>query len=32
MENNPVMFSSKALISFRLKKEGHGYLRWDGGE
>jgi len=26
MEKNPVMFSSKTLISFRLKKERHGLL------
>jgi len=26
MEKNPGMFSSKPLISFRLKKERHGYL------
>jgi len=32
MEKNPGMFSSKTLISFRLKKERHGHLRWHGGE
>jgi len=26
------MFSSKTLISFRLKKERHGHLGWHGGE
>jgi len=26
------MFSSKTLISFRLKKERHGHLGWRGGE
>jgi len=26
------MFSSKTLISFRLKKEWYGYLGWHGGE
>jgi len=25
---NPGMFSSKTLISFRLKKERHGHLGW----
>jgi len=29
MEKNPGMFSSKTLISFRLKKERRG---WHGGE
>jgi len=32
MEKNAGMFSSKTLISFRLKKERHGYLGWHGGE
>jgi len=32
MEKNPGMFSSKTLISFRLKKERHGHLGWHGGE
>jgi len=32
MEKNPGMFSSKTLISFRLKKEWHGHLGWHGGE
>jgi len=27
MEKNPGMFSSKTLISFRLKKERHGPLK-----
>jgi len=31
-ENNPGMFSSKTLISFRLKKERHEDLGWHGGE
>jgi len=26
------MFSSKTLISFRLKKERYGHLGWHGGE
>jgi len=26
------MFSSKTLISFRLKKERLGHLGWHGGE
>jgi len=26
MEKNPGMFSSKTLISFRLKKERHGHI------
>jgi len=26
MEKNPGLFSSKTLISFRLKKEKHGHL------
>jgi len=26
------MFSSKTLISFRLKKERHGHLGWHGGK
>jgi len=26
------MFSSKTLISFRLKKERHGHLGWHGVE
>jgi len=26
------MFSSKTLISFRLKKVWHGHLEWHGGE
>jgi len=26
------MFSSKTLISFRLKKERRGHLGWHGGE
>jgi len=30
MEKNPGMFSSKTLISFRLKKESS--LGWHGGE
>jgi len=29
---NPGMFSSNTLISFRLKKERHGHLGWHGGE
>jgi len=29
---NPGMFSSKTLISFRLKKERDGHLGWHGGE
>jgi len=29
---NPGMFSSKTLISFRLKKERHGHLGWHWGE
>jgi len=32
MEKNAEMFSSKNLISFRLKKERHGHLGWHGGE
>jgi len=32
MEKNPRLFSSKTLISFRLKTEWHGYLGWHGGE
>jgi len=29
MEKNPGMFSSKTLISFRLKKEWHGsWISW----
>jgi len=32
MEKNPGTFSSKTLISFRLKKEWHGCLGWHGGE
>jgi len=32
MEKNPGMFSSKTLISFRLKKEKHGHLGLHGGE
>jgi len=32
MEKNPGMFSSKTLISFRLKKERHELLGWHGGE
>jgi len=32
MEKNPGMFSSKTLISFRLRKERHGHLGWHGGE
>jgi len=32
MEKNPGMFSSKTLISFRLKKERDGHLGWHGGE
>jgi len=32
MEKNAGMVSSKTLISFRLKKERHGYLGWHGGE
>jgi len=32
MEKNPGMFSSKTLISFRLKKEKHWHLWWHGGE
>jgi len=32
MEKNPGMFSSKTLISFRLKKERRGHLGLHGGE
>jgi len=32
MKKNPGMFSSKTLISFRLKRERYGYLIWHGGE
>jgi len=32
MEKNPGMFSSKTLISFRLKKESVGHLGWHGDE
>jgi len=32
MEKNPEVFSSKTLISFRLKKEWLGHLGWHGGE
>jgi len=32
MEIIPGIFSSKTLISFRLKKERHGHLGWHGGE
>jgi len=32
MEKNAGMFSSKTLISVRLKKEWHGHLEWYGGE
>jgi len=32
MEKNSVMFSSKNLITFQLKKERHGHLGWLGGE
>jgi len=32
MEKNPGMFSSKTLISFRLKKEWYEYLGWHGNE
>jgi len=32
MEKNPGMFSSKTLISFRLKKETHKHLGCHGGE
>jgi len=32
MEKNAGMFSSKTLISFRLKKDRHGHLGWHGGE
>jgi len=32
MEKNPGMFSSKTLISLRLKKERYGHLGWHGGE
>ncbi len=32
MDKNPGMFSSKTLISFRLKKEIHKHLGWHGGE
>jgi len=28
MEKNPGMFSSKTFISFRLKKEWHGWMTW----
>jgi len=31
MEKNPGIFSSKTLISFRLKNEWHGYLGWHDG-
>jgi len=30
IEKNPGIFSSKTLISFRLKKEIHGHLGWHG--
>jgi len=32
MEKNAGMFSSKTLISIRLKKERHGHLGWHGDE
>jgi len=32
MEKNAGMFSSKTLISFRLKKEWNEHLGWHGGE
>jgi len=32
MEKDAGMFSSKTLISFRLKKERHGHLGWHGVE
>jgi len=32
MEKDRGMFSSKPLISFRLKQEWYGYLGWHGGE
>jgi len=32
MEKNPGMYSSKTLISFRLKKERHGHLGRHEGE
>jgi len=32
MEKNPGMFSSKTLISFRMKKKWNGHLGWHGGE
>jgi len=32
MAKNPGMFSSKTLISFRLKNEWHGHLGLHGGE
>ncbi len=32
MEKIPGMFSSKTLITFRLKKEIHKLLGWHGGE